>query len=64
MKPSWDTAPDWAEYLAMDEDGEWYWYENKPTIAKDCWFSKKGQSLNAGYSVCWDSSLESREESC
>lgn len=30
-KPSWDDAPEWAEWLAMDEDGQWNWFEAKPT---------------------------------
>lgn len=24
-KPDWDTAPPWAEVLAMDVSGRWYW---------------------------------------
>lgn len=30
MKIDWDEAPEWANYVARDADGEWYWYENKP----------------------------------
>ena len=26
-KPDWEDAPDWANWLAQDMDGEWYWYE-------------------------------------
>lgn len=26
----WHLAPDWAEYAAVDENGDAYWYENKP----------------------------------
>jgi len=26
----WERAPDWANWAAMDEDGEWYWYDVKP----------------------------------
>lgn len=29
---SWDEAPTWAEWIAMDSDGKWNWYENKPVI--------------------------------
>ena len=29
-KPSWEDAPPWANYLARDADGRWYWYEIKP----------------------------------
>lgn len=31
MKPDWDDAPKWAKWLAMDSDGDWYWYESSPT---------------------------------
>lgn len=30
MKPSWDEAPEWAEWLAMDAIGRWVWFEFKP----------------------------------
>lgn len=30
MKPSWDDAPEWANYMAMDDNEDWHWYEKKP----------------------------------
>lgn len=30
MKPDWKDAPAWANWLAMDDDGWWYWYEIQP----------------------------------
>lgn len=30
MKPDWKDAPEWANWLAMDKDGAWYWYEEMP----------------------------------
>jgi len=35
MKPSWDEAPEWANWLAMDEDGLWGWFEKQPEIKVD-----------------------------
>jgi len=33
----WSIAPSWANYWAMDDDGEAFWYENRPTCDhKDC----------------------------
>jgi hypothetical protein len=32
MKPDWSTAPDFANYLAKDRDGEWFWTEDRPVI--------------------------------
>ena len=28
MKPDWKDAPEWANYLVLDEDGEWYWCDH------------------------------------
>ncbi len=30
MKPSWDDAPEWAMWLAMDPQGQWCWSEKQP----------------------------------
>lgn len=46
-KPSWDSAPEWANYLAMDEDGTWWWYQNEPVPISDSrniWASGNGVS--------------------
>jgi hypothetical protein len=37
MKPDWSTAPEWANYLAQDKFGDWYWYENKPEARPLSW---------------------------
>ena len=29
-KPDWKDAPDWAVWLAQNEDGLWWWHEQKP----------------------------------
>lgn len=34
-KPTWDKAPEWANWLACNADGEWFWYEEKPVINTD-----------------------------
>jgi len=43
MKPDWKDAPEWASWLAMDEDGEWLWYLVKPEycIYSGKWVSTK-----------------------
>lgn len=30
--PDWNEAPEWATYAAMDNDGDWYWYETRPCL--------------------------------
>jgi len=70
MKPSWSDAPKWANWLAKDKSGEWYWYENEP----NCFVSVLGENrLNpdlewwatgrhqlAEDDIYWQSSLEQR----
>ena len=31
MKPSWNDAPKWAQYVAKDRSGFWWWYECEPS---------------------------------
>lgn len=38
-KPTWDNAPKWANFLAMDYDGEWYWHLEEPIYSDDVWIS-------------------------
>lgn len=49
MKPSWNDAPEWAQWLAMDEDGEWFWFESEPQLEGGSWFSQR--YLFAGFFV-------------
>lgn len=39
VKPSWDDAPEWANWLTYDKDG-WYWWEDEPYIYKDIYLSE------------------------
>lgn len=44
MKPEWKDAPKWANWLAMDYDGEWYWFEEKPDYERDgVWRTQGGK---------------------
>jgi len=38
-KPDWKNAPDWANYVARDADGCWYWFENKPELDRGVYFT-------------------------
>lgn len=33
-KPSWLDAPVWANWLAQDGDGEWFWHEYEPEAVR------------------------------
>ena len=43
MKPNWVDAPEWAQWLAQDEDGWWWWFESEPKLRSGggfgCWWS-------------------------
>lgn len=45
-KPSWDDAPKWASYLAMDGDGLWVWYQTKPDWCEEI---NEWEELSCGY---------------
>ena len=64
-KPEWKDAPEWAGFLAKDQDGEWYWFELLPMAEPDNggWFedSIHGRACKAfaGHED-WADTLESR----
>lgn len=31
-KPDWKDAPEWANWMARDKDGEWRVFENEPQM--------------------------------
>lgn len=61
MKPDWKDAPEWANYLAMDADGYWYWYENLPWKCADLAWRTVGQCQRVSQDAnLWKDSLEKR----
>jgi ATP-dependent phosphoenolpyruvate carboxykinase len=65
MKPDWKNAPEWANWLAMDRNGEWYWYESKPVALGVYWLSmhsteKLRYISSSVISVDWKETLEPR----
>jgi hypothetical protein len=42
-KPSWDDAPEWAQWVAQDAGGNWYWHELKPFYDDDFWVVRNGE---------------------
>lgn len=65
MKPHWQDAPTWAQWLAQDEDGEWNWFSEKPranTLAEPGYWLG-GNWMWAGPSPVsedWNRTLEER----
>ena len=64
--PDWGTAPDWANYVAMDKNGKWYWFEFEPQKEGNCWntnFKKGGMYSEVRFNgEKWETSLQKRPE--
>lgn len=68
MKPSWNDAPSWANYLAQDYNGTWYWYEAKPIYNRylEHWFvtypygGTKRERYIPNPNLNWKETLEER----
>lgn len=65
-KPSWQDAPKWANWLAMDSNGGWFWYASKPKvehIPNPLAFLDSGDGeAMAVVSENWQQTLEQRPE--
>jgi hypothetical protein len=48
-KPDWKDAPEWAQHLAQDANGKWFWFECLPKWEDDFkeWRSRSGQFAEA-----------------
>lgn len=58
-KPDWKDAPEWAQWLAQDENGKWFWYEREPSKDQAQWSAP----LGGRYEACvkeWDETKEPR----
>lgn len=63
MKPDWKDAPDWANWVAMDLDRVWTWFEHKPYSEDWGWCGHShGKSEPVGYpdGDNWEYTLEGR----
>ena len=66
QKPSWDDAPEWARYLAQDDDGWWYWFDEKPVFDDDigCFWvgSQNGLCMSCNFVSSPEFYMDSLEE--
>lgn len=60
MKPNWKDAPSWSNFVAQDENGDWWWYEYEPIIEDGNWDRSEGRYTKAFSSGGWKESLEAR----
>lgn len=35
----WSVMPAWANYIAMEKSGDWYWFNILPRFSKICWLN-------------------------
>ena len=61
MIPNWDNAPKWANWLAQDLSGRWWWYENKPEPHATRWVAQNSRCEPVEISH-WEDSLQQRPE--
>jgi len=61
-KPSWSdpSCPPWANYLAQDNDGVWFWYATKPIARTSVWLSKEECCTAFVNNPNWRNTLEER----
>lgn len=52
-----DECPDWAQYAAVDADGEAYWYEDAPCCMLHQWFHRS----DSRYKAIGDSSFDATD---
>lgn len=45
MNDIFDYSPEWANYIAMNQDKTWYWYEKKPYASARKWFKQTGSYM-------------------
>lgn len=63
QKPDWCDAPDWAKFLAQNDDGQWFWYEKKPSKSRGMGYffaENGGEYEEAGWADDWEDTLEAR----
>ncbi len=62
MKPDWKDAPEWANWVAMDFNGRWWFYECVPVKGVDSWNPHGGDMEEANAYKDWAETLEGRPE--
>lgn len=61
-KPSWDDAPKWAQWLAQDLSGAWFFYKTKPGVIPGIWLGGRVSHRQEIGEVIgdWHNTLEQR----
>ena len=63
-KPDWKDAPGWANWLAQDQSGQWWWFEHSVERCDDGWAwanpSSSGRFRKTDDPPDWQDTLEDR----
>lgn len=65
-KPQWPTAPDWAQWLAQDATGRWWWYAAQPHVEstiqgwRNPWGTRVREAGQSEAPDSWFGTLEQR----
>lgn len=64
ISPSWNDAPEWAQWLAQSPFGQWCWCAVKPSPSPDGWlhFGFVEPSRHGDPTTNWQSTLQPRPE--
>ena len=46
---NWDNFANWTKYIAMDKDGNWWCYADKPILSSNYWYGLEPQSIPEDY---------------
>ena len=67
-KPDWKDAPEWAQWIACDNSGQWWWFSARPIALNHVWdvedFNEQCECAHEDYRltsrVDWRETLERR----
>lgn len=64
LEIDWSKAPRWADWLARDADGDWYWYVNRPVMGEKVWTPHRDERYQVAPAfhnpASWENTLECR----
>jgi hypothetical protein len=65
VEPKWGDAPEWAQWWAVDKNGDANWFEHEPHTVGDFWIQYGGNwqyCWSRGHTPGWKGTLRKRLE--
>ena len=60
MKPNWNSAPSWADYLVQDGLGRWHWCQLRPVATPEGWYFGGAHIVACVPNSEWRETMEDR----